>query len=114
MTPTQECTSSGLLLLAGLMGLLLLLVHRCSMGECAGMPRLSISASSSSMYAMSLCLLNQLDMDLRGPTGNATYEATQGGARLAPLWGELWAQLCDASNRMYVHIVHWKAGLLLT
>jgi hypothetical protein len=49
MTPTQECTSSGLLLLAGLMGLLLLLVQRCSMGECAGMPAFSISPSSSSM-----------------------------------------------------------------
>jgi hypothetical protein len=49
MTPTQECTSSGLLLLAGLMGLLLLLLQRCSMGECAGMPSRSMAASSSSM-----------------------------------------------------------------
>lgn len=39
---------------AGLMGLLLAAVQRCSMGQGAAMPAALISASSSFIYAMSL------------------------------------------------------------
>lgn len=53
---TQEKISSSDLLEAGLMGLLLRAVHRCSIGAGAGISSLFISCISSSMYSRSFIL----------------------------------------------------------
>lgn len=80
--PTQEWTVSGFPEAdAGLMGALLLALHRCSMGLGAGMWRSSIALRSSSMNCMSAPLGRlHSTKDMIKP-GSAVLDCTRKGSR---------------------------------